>query len=220
MAKVKYETADILPMVIMVLTYTMSDFIMSAYKVALDNQFIDLAEMVDSEEMDQQVIDLVQGLDDPLSLLVQEVVDSISDYNNHICMLHGIDHPELCINERIRDLAGEFYAALSLYCPGNYRSKGNLGDLYCFTFCVDHIIYRLCETMIIEKRTFPMVVYKRWRSMKKVNFADFNKCDLYEVRLLVNLGLRLDDLCDRIVDIAGKGRHKRPGHVSRLVKTK
>lgn len=220
MAKVDYETEDLIPLVMLVLIYTTTHLTMSAFKITLDNQFKDLKGFIDPEQFDQNLSDLVLELDDPLNLLIKEAHDEIFEYVFHLEMLHGIQYFELFEDERIRELADDFYFALSLYCPSNNRSKGSLGDLYCYTFCVDHIIYRLCETMIKRRRTFPRLVYKRWRSIKKVDFTAFNKCQVYEVRLLVNLGLKLDDLCDRIVDLTGKRRHKREGHVSRLVKVK
>jgi hypothetical protein len=220
MAKVHYEKEDLIPLVMLVLIYTTTHLTMSAFKIALDNEFRDLKGSIDPEHFDQGLSDLVLELDDPLNLLIKEAHDEIFDFIFHLEMLHGIQHFELYEDKRICELADHFYFALSLYCPSNNRSKGSLGDLYCYTFCVDHIIYRLCETMIKQKRSFPRLVYKRWRSIKKVDFTDFNNCEQYEVRLLVNLGLKLDDLCDRIVDLTGKRRRKREGHVSRLVKRK
>jgi hypothetical protein len=217
MTNVKYKKTDILPLVLIVLTYISTHLLIYVYKIALDNQLKDLNGTVDPEDLNQEALDQIYALDDPLSVLVKEAWEEIAVCINQICMLHGLDQMELCLNPRLRSMADDFYEKLSLYWSIQ-RNGGNVGELYRYTFCIDLTIYRLCETIILEKKKFPRIVYNRWRHFRKANFGDFDKFDGFELRLLVNLGEALNNYCNRIADMTGNERQKGIRRKNRLLK--
>jgi hypothetical protein len=185
MATLRYETKDVLPIVLIALNYLSCDLTTSIFKIALDNQFADLKGLVDPEEMDQAMNDMTEKLDDPLSVVLRTFSQQLMDCYSRLAIVHNYDLEELFIDDRLTDLATDIYTARSFYTQG--LGDSNLVNLDVYLYSIPLVIDQLIA--LINTEEFDEEELKNWFDLDVYYFEQFQDSDVPAIRELGGLGI-------------------------------
>ncbi|SDZ80894.1 hypothetical protein [Pedobacter hartonius] len=111
MAATKFESGDVIPVLLMVLDICSYFYSCVALKFAIKDHYQDLRGLVRSDTMNALNADLLDSLDDdPVIMMIGSLVGHMCDTRDRIANLYGINVHELLTNNiRIMTIGENFY---------------------------------------------------------------------------------------------------------------
>lgn len=195
MATIKYETKDVMPIVLLVLNFMGSNLNSATFKLAFDHQYADLKGLVDPEELDQPTTDLIELLDDPLSLLLKAFAERFIRLYDMLAVMHGINLAEVFSDKRLADMAEEIFCLRSYYSYG--LSDDNRTDLDIFVYSLPNVILQLKDIVVTQE--FDPEEQRNWVDVDPDCFDEFEQSELPMVRILGDMAFTIYAYQDKIV---------------------
>lgn len=118
MTLIKYQSSDIVPVALNIMSLSVVTFAEYGFKSALEGELKELKSLVGTEITDGSIFELLDGLEDEISRFVIRSIITIDDYITTFRLMHNIDLEELFEDQRIRTLSDDLYTVLFAYADG------------------------------------------------------------------------------------------------------
>jgi len=143
---VKYESEDVVPIVMSVFIYIVDGLITLLYAIALEGPLKDLKEQkADHRQIDEVTCELINLLDDDLTITIADLITSLNEAIGSLERNYLLHPQDIYDNERIQEMADEFYWTVVWFAAEANNLKEYHGLLSCFLFSIQHILCLLIQ---------------------------------------------------------------------------
>jgi len=199
MAITKYASADIIPIVIHILSFSTMKFAEYGYRSIVENEVTNLKGLDEGDITPVMYFELLEASEDEISKAIQESIAHIDATVDTFCLLYGIDLDELYADERIHELACSLYFDLCDYTEGMIDEdiEEAITEL---PFATANAFFFLCKLLIDEEidHDFLMEDGLLGKGLQELEFMDTsnnNVAVLYDlVRQIMQMNLQISEI--------------------------
>ncbi|WP_442591919.1 hypothetical protein ACSBL2_11895 [Pedobacter sp. AW31-3R] len=208
---VKYKTENIVPLVAGILGYSGLALICQHFKLAQEGVYANLKGVMSTNDITDEVHDLLEKLDDECSLILMDSRDKISSCMNAIVSLHDIKLQELLGRpEFTADVYDVFYSLSSIDpCEEGkeefIRGQIEIIDIIYYMSSIRGLYSRLCDLLLTgeidldtESEYWELDIFMPHEFMFPVESGN------NVVHLLSQLTAELDENREKLMEIEGR----------------
>lgn len=199
MAITKYASADIIPIVIHILSFSTMKFAEYGYRSIVENEVTNLKGLDEGDITPVMYFELLEASEDEISIAIKESIAHIDATVDTFCLLYGIDLDELYADERIHELACSLYFDLCDYTEGMIDEdiEEAITEL---PFATANAFFFLCKLIIDEEidHDFLMEDGLLGKGLQELEFMDTsnnNVAVLHDlVRQIMQMNLQISEI--------------------------
>jgi hypothetical protein len=204
MAVQHYESKDIMPMVLSVLTIAVFNLTHVAFKVAIEKEFPDINGLISTDILDKPALDMLETMPEKeWSKLISGCIHSIENSVTTLAFYYDQDwHTEFRKTKPV-DISIDFLKKIGFYRPDD-EFKNHWDELENITRFCSYVFYLLCKIILFGRIDFDFyyngydVDHARTYMEELAVLVNGNKQD---VLILSNLGFEMLDYYVRLVEL-------------------
>jgi hypothetical protein len=104
-----YKKEELIPLTVVVLGFIQYNYVSFTLKFLIENIYPDLKGLINTDEVDDASLELINSFDDPIVNLVSYTNGAIIDTIESIINIYGLDMEVIAENKRLRNMANNFY---------------------------------------------------------------------------------------------------------------
>ncbi|SEA41403.1 hypothetical protein [Pedobacter hartonius] len=207
MAVQHYESKDIMPMVLSVLTIAVFNLTHVAFKVAIEKEFPDIKGLISTDILDKPALEMLETMpENEWSKLISECIHSIENSITTLAFYYDQDwHQEFKKTKPI-DMSIDFLKKIGFY-RNDDEFENHWDELENITRFCSYVFYLLCKIILSGRIDFD-VYYEGY----DIDFARLYMEDLavlangnqQDVLVLSNLGFEMLDYYVRLVQLESR----------------
>jgi len=204
MAVQHYESKDIMPMVLSVLTIAVFNLTHVAFKVAIEKEFPDIKGLISTDILDQPALEMLETMpENEWSKLISECIHSIENSMTALAFYYDQDwHLEFRKTKPI-DMSIDFLKKIGFYRNGD-EFENHWDELENITRFCSYVFYLLCKVIVSGRIDFD-VYYDGYdidhARVYMEDLAILANAEQQDVLVLSNLGFEMLDYYVRLVQL-------------------
>lgn len=152
MAIIKYDQADIIPIVITVLNFCNVDLASYGYRFVIENELPNLKDFVEEEINPVLYFEIMEASDHGIPKNMLKGNELIFEALKTLTIMHDIDLVDLLFNnERIRELSGDLYENLDHYADISIEDGDLVFGISMSFYDISNVCYFLCQLMLYQE---------------------------------------------------------------------
>ncbi|MBB5634767.1 hypothetical protein HDE68_000652 [Pedobacter cryoconitis] len=199
MAVTKYNSEDIIPIVVHILSFSTMKFAEYGYRSIVENEVTHLKGLDESDITPVMYFELLEASDDEISVAIRDCIAHIDATVDTFCLLYGLDLDVLYSDERIHELACALYFDLCDYTEGVIEEdmEGAITEL---PFATANAFFFLCKLVLQEEidHEFLMedgLLGKGFDELEFIDTSNNNVAILHDlVREIMRMNLKISDI--------------------------